>query len=284
MLDLITPIRAIRQSHSHYSQFSTRPLNGAIGALVEHLDLSKPLCSEAIENIHHALKTHMVLVFRDQNLTPAQLCRIGAYFGELHVNPFVKGVQGCNEVIEIRSEENHEKQFTGLWHSDISWSETPSMGSLLYAVQLPEYGGDTLFGNMVIAYEALSDGYKKLLAELRAEHRVDRFHRAKGEFGDVPDGVIHPVVRTHPETEQKALFVNEYFTTRFEGMSEAESQPILDYLFRHCARPDFCCRVQWQPGTLVFWDNRCTQHCATNDYAGQPRLMHRVTITGDAPY
>ncbi len=248
------------------------------------MDLSESLDVNVVQEIRQALLNHLVLVFRDQSLYPARLAEIGRYFGSLHINPFVSGTDGVKEVISIRSEENHEKRFTGLWHSDISWDALPSLGSMLYAVTLPDWGGDTLFSNMNLAYDTLAPGYKQLLEGLKAEHRVDRFHHSRAEFSDVSDPVMHPIVRTHPETNRKSLFVNEYFTSRLADMSEQESRPILDYLFAHSIRPDFTCRISWSLGTLVFWDNRCTQHYATNDYVGQSRLMHRVTITGDEPF
>ncbi|MBX2885223.1 MAG: TauD/TfdA family dioxygenase [Granulosicoccus sp.] len=281
----IQPIVSAEQTNEHtYSSFSLTPLNGALGAEIHALNLSKSLSTEVVDEISLALSRHKVLAFRNQSMKPADLVNIGNRFGSLHKNPFVKGLPNFPEVIEIRSEENHEKQFTGLWHSDISWAHEPSMGSLLYAVELPPTGGDTLFANMALAFSALSPGFQQLLRTLRAEHRVDRHHSAKGQYGKVPqDTVYHPVVTTHPETGEKILFVNEYFTTRFEGMSEQESLPVLQYLFNHSVRADFTCRIQWQPGTLIFWDNRSTMHYATNDYAGQKRLMHRVTIAGEAP-
>lgn len=267
-----------------YNHITVHPLNGALGAELGGLDLSRALVAEQIADISRALTNHQVIVFRRQSLQPEHLVGLGHYFGRLHRNPFVKGLDGFPDVIEIRSEENYEKQFTGLWHSDISWSQTPSMGSMLYAVDVPGFGGDTLFANMYQACEGLSAGMRKMLHGLRAEHRVDRHHHSRADYADIPeDGVMHPVITTHPQTGRKILFVNEYFTTRFEDMTEQESEPLLGYLFQHAVRPDFTCRIQWQPGTLVFWDNRCTLHYATNDYPGQRRLMHRVTIEGEKP-
>jgi taurine dioxygenase len=267
-----------------YQHFVASPINGALGAELEGLDLSREIEVSAVKEIRTALIQHQVIVFRNQKLDPEQLINLGRHFGDLHRNPFVKGLDHFPEVIEIRSEENHEKQFTGLWHSDISWSSRPSLGSLLYAVHVPTFGGDTLFSNMYEAFTSLSSGMQKILLELRAEHRVDRYHSARPQYADsVEDGVIHPVVITHPESGRKALFINEYFTTRFDGMTEEESEPLLKYLFQHSVKPDFTCRIHWEPGTLVFWDNRCTTHYATNDYPGKTRLMHRVTIDGEAP-
>ncbi|NKB75473.1 MAG: taurine dioxygenase [Gammaproteobacteria bacterium] len=282
--DFSQAVRSESQRQHNYHRFTLRPLNGALGAEILGVDFSQPIDDGMISEIRRALLNHMVVIFRTQNVSPSRLAKIGRYFGDLHINPFVSGTDDVKEVISIRSEENHEKRFTGLWHSDISWGAEPSMGSLLYAVTLPDCGGDTLFANMNMAYDTLSPGYKALLGGLKAEHRVDRFHHSKAQFADTPTPVIHPVIRTHPETHKKSLFVNEYFTSRFENMSEEESRPMLDYLFEHAVRPDFTCRIQWSPGTLVFWDNRCTQHYATNDYSGQRRLMHRVTVAGDRPY
>ena len=282
VIDFVSPLRF--NSYPEYRHFDAVPLNGALGATISGVNFSLPQSEAVINEIRLALLNHMVLIFHDQPLHPERLAQVGRYFGKLHINPFVAGTDGVKEVISVRSEENDEKRFTGLWHSDISWGELPSMGALLHAVTLPDFGGDTLFANTALAYQNLSDGYKAVLSQLKAEHRVDRYHRSKAEYADVPSPVIHPVVRTHPETGQKSLFVNEYFTSRFDDMSEQESRPILEYLFNHIARPDHTCRIQWQPNMLVFWDNRCTQHYATNDYAGQSRLMHRVTVTGDKPF
>ncbi len=267
-----------------YQNFSAHPINGALGAEIHGIDLATNLTQTVVTEVKQALLNHQVIVFRDQKLKPEQLVSLGYQFGKLHLNPFVKGLDGFPEIMQIKSEENHEKRFTGLWHSDISWSHNPSMGSLLYAVNVPECGGDTLFANMYQVYDALSDGMKTMLSQLKAEHRVDRHHTSKAEFADTPeDEVLHPVICRHPETGRKYLFINEYFTTRFGNMTEQESKPLLDYLFAHSIRPDFTCRIRWEPDTLVFWDNRCTMHYATNDYPGQSRLMHRVTIDGVAP-
>ena len=159
------------------------------------------------------------------------------------------------------------------------------MGSLLHAITVPPFGGDTLFSNMYLAYEALSPPMRDILKRLNAEHTVDKRKFGGARFGNAfEDSVVHPMVRTHPDTERLALFVNEYFTCAVEGMSESESDALLNFLFVHLTRPDFCCRFRWEPGSLAFWDNRVTQHYATNDYPGTHRLMHRVTIVGARPY
>ena len=274
----------LQAANKDYTYFEIKPVNGALGAEISGLDISKPLTAAQIAELREALLNHLVVVFRDQHLSPALLSLFGQQFGDLHINPFVNGTDGVKEVIEIRSEENNEKRFTGLWHSDISWGETPSMGSVLYAAEVPHYGGDTLFSNMYLAYETLSPSYKKILEDLNSVHRVDQHQISTVDANDQPEPVVHPTIRTHPETGRKALFINEYFTSKFAELSEEESRPILNYLFAHSVRPDFTCRIQWQQGTVVFWDNRCTMHYATNDYAGQKRRMQRVTINGDTPF
>lgn len=283
--EFLSPLKsdALRYT-AQFQSFSVEPVNGALGAEVHGVDLSNTLDQNTIADIETALLHNLVLVFRNQNLSAQQLANIGSQFGELHINPFVESVDGVDQVIAVRSKENEEKRFAGLWHSDISWGETPSMGSLLYAKTLPDFGGDTLFSNAYLAYETLSDGYKSLLNKLKAVHQVDQYNISTIKGETQPKPVLHPVIRTHPQSGRKALFVNEYFTSRFENMTENESRPMLSYLFEHATRPDFTCRIRWQPGTLVFWDNRCTQHYATNDYAGQERVMYRVTLNGDVPY
>lgn len=285
LLPAISPVASPGQLETgSYQHFEVCPINGALGAEMRGTDLGIHSDAMVLDEVHRALIRHKVVILRDQQLDAEDLVGIGRHFGKLHINPFVKGLQDHPEIMPVRADENAEKQFTGLWHSDISWDERPSMGALLYAVQLPAVGGDTLFANSALALSTLSPAMQRLLEGLRAEHRVDRHHRSKVEHADAPaDGVMHPVVTRHPQTNERILFVNEYFTTRFEDMSEAESEPLLRYLCQHAVRPDFTCRVNWEPGTLVFWDNRCTQHYATNDYPRQKRLMYRVTIEGEPP-
>lgn len=284
-LDFVAPFHARSQSlHNTYQHFKAKPINGALGAEITQIDL-READEAALKELEQALLNHLVLVIPDQQLSPAQLATVGRHFGDLHINPFVASTSEAPEVIQIKSVENEEKRFTGLWHTDISWGKTPSMGSLLHAIEIPEYGGDTLFANMYQAYDSLSKGMKTMLESVKAEHRLDVHKTFDTDHAEVEtDSVFHPVFRTHPVTGRKLLFVNEYFCSRFENMTRDESKPLLDYLCQHATREDFCCRVRWQPNTLVFWDNRCTQHYATNDYLGQPRVMHRVTVNGDVPH
>ncbi len=283
-VDYLPPLRHDSQAVCDYKAMAVTPLTGALGAEVSGLDLRGGLDGDTLAEVRRALLNHMVLVFRDQPLEAADLVALGRTFGELHVNPFVAGLPGCPEVMEIRSEENETARFAGRWHSDITWDERPSLGSLLHARILPPFGGDTLFANMAMAWEALSPTMRRTLEGLRAEHTAFQGHARAAAFAEAPAKVTHPLARTHPETGRKALFVNEYFTCGIEGMTSDESRPLLDFLFAHLVRPEFTCRVRWSENALVFWDNRCTQHYAANDYPGDARLMWRVTINGDKPY
>ena len=285
---LYFPAATIDTSHAQpgeYRNFRAKPVCGALGVEIEGVDLARNFHDDMLEELHRALLNHLVLFFREQDLSAQQLSHLGRQFGELHVNPFGEGHHDAPEVMLVRSEENQELRFAGMWHSDISWDEHPSMGSILHAVNVPVFGGDTLFANMYLAYEALSDPMRKILKPLNAEHTVDKTKFGGARFGNsFEDSVTHPMLRTHPDTKRLALFINEYFTCAIEGMNPSESEALLGFLFAHMVRPDFCCRFRWEPGSLAFWDNRVTQHYATNDYPGVSRLMHRVTIVGERPY
>ncbi len=283
-VDYLPALRHDDQGANDYATFEARPLTGALGAEIEGVDLRAGLDGRRLADVRRALVNHMVLVFRDQDLDAAQLVALGRSFGALHVNPFVAGLADHPEVMEVRSEENETARFAGRWHSDISWAQRPSRGSLLHARVVPPWGGDTLFANAVMAWEALSPAMRGMLDGLKAEHAAFQGHGREAVFAGAPETVSHPLIRVHPETGRKALFVNEYFTCGIEGMTSDESRPILDFLFRHLVRPEFTCRVRWRERTLAFWDNRCTQHYAANDYRGERRLMWRVTIEGDRPF
>ena len=255
------------------------------------------LSDATIGEIRGALLQHHVIFFRDQHLSPEQHLAFGKRFGELQVHDFVEGLADNQEILEVRKEADETRNFGGGWHTDVSYLERPALGSVLYAHQVPEYGGDTLFANQYLAYETLSDGMKAMLGGLTAIHSARRPYgpnaaRAQ-DYGPssmrfifseaAHDETEHPVVRTHVETGRKSLYVNRTFTIRFKDMTEAESAPLLDYLCDHAVRPEFTCRFRWQPGSIAFWDNRCVQHNAINDYHGQRRVMHRVTIEGERP-
>ncbi|MGH7094030.1 MAG: TauD/TfdA dioxygenase family protein [Stellaceae bacterium] len=270
---------------------------GALGAEISGVDLSEPLGDNVIGEIRQALVDHCVIFFRDQHLPPQQHLEFGRRFGPLQVHDFVDGIDGNEEIIEVRKEEYEMRNFGGGWHSDVSYLERPALGSVLYAHEVPAAGGDTMFANQYLAYETLSDGMKEVLGGLRAVHsarrsyglaaprRVDEGNTSMGiHFTDEAHAETdHPVVRTHPESGRKCLYVHGGFTVRFQGMTDEESAPLLHYLYQHAVRPEFTCRFRWAKNSIAFWDNRCVQHNAINDYNGQRRIMHRVTIGGDRP-
>ena len=274
-----------------YRHLQVSPLAGALGAEVQGVDLARPLDADVVREIRQALLDHLVIFFHRQQLGPGELLAFAERFGQSSEYPQMKGLPGYPKVIAVTKLEHETVNFGGVWHSDTTYLERPPMGSLLYAVEVPPYGGDTRFANQYLAYEALSEGLKKTLDGLvgvntsaKAEisrTREDRLREAGAELKVLVGN--HPVVRTHPETGRRALYVNAAHTTHFQGWTVEESQPLLNYLFAHQVRPEFTCRFRWQPGSLVFWDNRCAQHNPVNDYHGFRRVMHRVTLAGDLP-
>ena len=281
-----------------YRRIEVRPLAGALGAEILGADLAA-LDDATFGEIHQALLDHLVIFFRAQNLSIEAQKAFGERFGPLYVHPYVAPIEGYPEVVEIIKEADDEKNFGGNWHADLTYLEEPMLGAVLYALEVPAHGGDTLFANMYLAYESLSLGMRRLLDGLVAVHddrATGLFDRAKirsmglvasAAAADPATGgsrFAHPAVRTHPETSRNALFVNQSVTIGFEEMTEAESQPILAYLFDHLERPEFTCRFRWEKGSVAVWDNRCTQHRALNDYHGERRVMRRVLIAGERPY
>jgi taurine dioxygenase len=268
------------------------PLAGALGAEVHGVDLKALQEKNTWDDIHRAFLRYSVLAIREQKLEPADLMTIGARFGEPCHYPFVTGMDGYPFIFEVVKEPAETRNFGGAWHSDTAYLKQPPLATLLYAVQTPSHGGDTLFASTAAAYDALSEGMKKTVdgltgvnsAELKyAGGRTSQHAKIKGmkvHDTESADQYIaeHPVARTHPDTGRKALYASRSHTTHFKGMTEEESKPILDYLVMHQIRPEFTCRVRWAPGTLTIWDNRCTQHNAVNDYHGQRRHMRRLTV------
>ncbi len=263
---------------------------GALGAEISGVDLSQPLGDETITEIRAAFVEHQVIFFRDQALTPDHQLAFGRRFGPLNIHPYVKGMADHPEVMEIIKEPADKVNFGGGWHSDMSFLEKPSIGSILYAVELPDWGGDTLFSSQSAAYEALTPGLRATLDDLKAVHSAGREYSSAGhsaqkrssmnvaEAEGVVGEYVHPVVLTHPESGRKALYVNPAFTMRFDGWSKRESKPLLDFLFEHCRYEAFTTRFSWKPGSVAFWDNRSVWHFALNDYPGQRRHMRRVTV------
>jgi taurine dioxygenase len=262
-----------------------RPVGGSVGAEMTGVDLSEPLPVQARDTIRKTLADRGVVFFRDQSLTPEQHIGLARQFGEINVNRFFAQADGYPEIALVAKEPQHTKNIGGGWHTDHSYDQSPALGSILYAREVPPIGGDTLFSSMYAAYDALSDGLKQTLGGLRAVHssrhvfgvvRDDRFRNAEAAVQDA----VHPVVITHPDSGQKALYVNPGFTVRIDGWTDDESKPLLEFLYSHAARPEFTCRFVWRNGSVAFWDNRSTWHYALNDYQGERRLMHRITIEG----
>lgn len=270
------------------------PIAGALGAEIDGVDLSHPLDPETVKQIRQALLDHLVIFFRDQKLEPDSYLAFARAFGTPVEYPLIKGIEGYPEITEIVKQENERSNFGGIWHADTTYLECPPMGTMLYALQVPPHGGDTLFANQYLAYEALSEPLRRFLDGLTvintsakadvSKTREDMIRNAADDT-PVPDYVSeHPAVRTHPETGRKCLFVNVAHSSHFKGMTEAESAPILNYLFQHQVRPEFTCRFRWQVGSLAFWDNRAAQHNPVNDYHGYRRVMRRITLAGEKPY
>jgi taurine dioxygenase len=273
-----------------------QPLSGALGAEVKGISL-KALDDAGWRRIHEAFLAYAVLAIRDQALAPDDMMRVGERFGEPCFYPFVTGIEGYPHIFEVVKEERETTNFGGNWHSDTTYLARPPAATLLYAMETPTHGGDTLFSNATAAYEALSEGMRRMLdglvgvnsAGLKYGGGRSKMHRGIGgmKVHDTDDAeqyeAEHPVVRTHPETGKKALYLSRSHTLRFRGMSEDESRPLVEWLQAHQTRPEFTCRVRWQPGTLTIWDNRCTQHCAVNDYHGQRRRMRRLTVGAQEP-
>jgi taurine dioxygenase len=273
---------------------SVKRVSGALGAIISGVDLREPLSAALAADIRGALLEHQVIFFRDQPLSPQQYLGFARAMGEPVEYPFVKGIEGYPEIIEVKKLEHERTNFGGIWHTDTAYLECPPMGSMLLAREIPPYGGDTLFANQVMALDALSPTLRGVLEGLRgvnssAKADVSRTREDRIKGGDGRDDARkeyvaeHPVVRTHPETGRKSLYVNTAHTVRFAGMTEEESAPLLRYLHEVQIRPEFTCRFAWEPGSIAFWDNRCALHNPVNDYHGFRRLMLRITLAGDRP-
>lgn len=271
-----------------------RPTAGALGAEIHGVCVADELADETIAAIRQALLEHGVIFFRDQHDLPNhRFLAFAKRFGHTVEYPFVKGLDGFPEIITVAKFEHERINFGGVWHSDTTYLESPPMGTLLAARELPPYGGDTLFANQYLAFETLSPAMQRMLEDLRAvsdsakadvtRTREDRMKSASSERAKRRLTAEHPVVRRHPETGRKALYVNVAHTTHFVGLTEQESAGLLQFLFDHQVRPEFTCRFRWYPGSIAFWDNRCAQHNPVNDYHGFRRIMHRITLAGDRP-
>jgi taurine dioxygenase len=269
-------------------------LTGALGAEVTGVDLADDLTDETVTQIRAAFNEHHVLFFRDQHWTPEQQIAFGQRFGELDTHPFVEGNETHPEILDVITDPDDVVNFGGGWHTDVTFLPEPDLGSILYAVEVPDHGGDTLFANQHAAYDAMSDGFKGLLDGLRATHSAGpqyqeggystRSKQMKTKNPELAgEHVVHPVIRTHPENGRKALYVNRAFTTGIVGLHPHESTALLRILHEQTTREAFTCRFRWEPGSVAMWDNRSVQHYAMFDYAGKRRHMRRVTIKGDKP-
>ena len=266
------------------TRLDVRPLSGAGGAEIFGVDLSCELDNATAQAVHDAFLEHIAVFFPGQTLTPLQMERFVRCFGEPLVHPYLKPVGGSAYVHELRKEPSQTVNFGNGWHADFTFLERPSSANALYARTVPEFGGDTVFINTTLAYDRLSEGMKRMLANVRAVHRVHaRYFTDVDVMSNRKAGVrdeqfVHPLIRTHPETGRKALYLNPSFVPQFEDMTEAESRPLIEYLTSHLAQPEFQIRYRWKADTFGIWDNRCSLHSALNDYQGKLRVMHRMVV------
>ena len=281
---------------TEYNLIKATPLSREVGAEISGVDIAGGISDTQFAEIRQAYSNYGVIFFRDQEITPDQHIEFARRWGEINVNRFFQKVDTHPLIAEVRKEANQKKNIGSSWHTDHSYDQIPAMGSILYAREVPTLGGDTLFSSMYAAYEALSDGMKKMLRGLRAEHSsrhafgdqayvdtdMDDLGGRLGNTAEATQDAVHPVIIRHPLSGRPALYVNGDFTVKFEGWSQQESQPLLDFLYQRARQNEFTCRFKWQKGSMAIWDNRATHHCALNDYQGEARLMHRITIEGEA--
>ena len=271
------------------------PLSSALGAQIDGVDLTQPLNDQQRTAIEQALLEHQVIFFKNQSITPQQQARFAANFGDLHIHPIYPNVPEQPEVLVLDTAVTDVRD-NAVWHTDVTFLPTPAMGAVLIAKQLPAFGGDTLWASGIAAFEGLSKPLQVLLDGLTATHDFTKSFPLE-RFGSTPEDLArweqtrknnpplsHPVIRTHPVSGRKSLFVNEGFTTKINELSEAESEAILKLLFAHATRPEYTIRWRWQENDVAFWDNRVTQHYAVDDYRPNRRVMHRATILGDTPF
>lgn len=267
------------------------PTSGALGAELHGIDLSRPLGADTAQEIRGALAEHGVIFFRGQNITPEQHIAFAESLAPININRFFKPASGYPQISEVRKEPDQTRNIGGGWHTDHSYDPIPALGSILLAREVPPRGGDTMFASMWQAYDALSAGLKKTLEGLRAVHSSRHVFGAQArrerDMGDrignahlATQDAVHPVVIRHPDNGRKVLYVNPGFTTHIEGWTIEESKPLLEYLYAQAARPEYQTRFRWQAGSIAIWDNRSTWHLAVNDYHGERRLMHRITLEG----
>ncbi|MBS0546629.1 MAG: TauD/TfdA family dioxygenase [Proteobacteria bacterium] len=275
----------------NYRHIDVKPIAGALGAEIGGVDMSKELDDEVVAEVRHAFLEHLVIFLRDQRVTPQQQLAFAKRFGQPIEYPQLKGLPESPMITPVVKLEHERNNFGGIWHSDTTYLDTPPMGSMLLAREIPPYGGDTMFANQYLAYEALSEGLKKTLDGLIgvsssakadvSKTREDAMKKAGATLKHLE--AEHPLVRTHPETGRKALYTSMAHTAHIKGWTEKESLSLLEFLWDHQVKPEYTCRFQWQVGSLAFWDNRAAMHNPINDYHGFRRVMHRITLAGDTP-
>jgi taurine dioxygenase len=277
-----------------FNTIEVSPLSPALGGIISGVEIAAGISDEQFAEIRQAFIDYSVIFLRDQQITPDQHIEFARRWGEINVNRFFQAVDSHPIIAEVRKEADQKKNIGAEWHTDHSYDEIPAMGSILYAREVPSVGGDTLFASMYAAYDALSDGLKQMLSSMNAEHSsrhvcgevaysdrdLDDLGSRIGNTDAAIQDSIYPVIINHPLSGRPALYVNGDFTVKFENWTQEESQPLLDYLYAHARQNEFTCRFHWQQGSMAIWDNRATHHCALNDYHGERRLMHRITIDG----
>jgi taurine dioxygenase len=277
-------LRSVAPENLDTSTIGVVPWTVNIGAEISGIDLSQPLSAEQLHEVSAVLAQYQVIFFRDQSISHDQHKAFGRLFGDLAIHSGVAGLADHPEIVAIHSDANSKYVAGENWHSDLTCDASPPMGSILYLKTVPKTGGDTVFASMYLAYEALSDRMKSYLEGMRAVHDGEHVYR---HMTSDPNKRFpcnaHPIVRTHPVTRRKCLFVNASYVTHIEGVPKDESDAILGYLYKHCTNPNFQVRFRWTPNSVVFWDNRCTQHLAVWDYFPQTRSGYRVTVAGDKP-
>jgi len=274
-----------------YRHIEVRPLAGALGAEVVGVDMACALDEDVVKEVRQAFLDHLVIFLRDQKVTPQQQVAFARRFGEPMEYPNLPGLPEAPLITPVVKLEHERNNFGGMWHSDTTYLAEPPMGTMLLALEVPPHGGDTMFANQYLAYEALSDGLRETLDGLiginsSAKAEVSKTAEDRLKEAGVERKALtaeHPLVRTHPETGRKALYTSDAHTVSIEGWTEKESLPLLKFLWEHQAKPEFTCRFRWQPGSLAFWDNRAAMHNPINDYHGYRRVLHRITLAGDKP-
>lgn len=283
-----------------YKHIEVKPIAGACGAEIFGVDLAKPIKRDVFAEMYKAWLKHQVVFFRDQKITPEQQIKFAKKWGGIHIHPFVKGMAKYPEILEVKKTETDTYTFGNRWHTDQMFSPTPAKATMLYAKETPPFGGDTQFANMYLAYEALSPGMKKMFKSIKTFNvgdgnkrraaystRDDRYKGASAQPKKPPKGLKtkseHPLVRTHPETKKKGLYIGVH-TQQLVGFETPESEFLINMIREHCTKPEFIARFGWEKGSMAIWDNRCLQHYAISDYPGQRRRMHRITIKGDKPF